>query len=110
LRGNRNPISAAITPAIIIMTTHSENWRGNPNAEPFDRKLMWKLGERRRIRNMKKALKETKGSYIRCHWLVNWAPPNLILRAWLLDNSLVKRGTSSLCPRVCSEGTAGCDG
>lgn len=49
-------------------------------------------------------------SYIWSHRLVYWAPPNLVLRAWFLDNALVQRRTASLGSRVCSQGSCRCNG
>lgn len=49
-------------------------------------------------------------TYIWSHWLVNRAPPDLVLRRWLLDNTLVERRSTSLLSRVCSKSTARCDG
>jgi hypothetical protein len=48
-------------------------------------------------------------SYLRSHGLVDRSPPDVVLGRSLLDNSLVKRGSTSLGTRVGSQGTAGGD-
>jgi hypothetical protein len=44
-------------------------------------------------------------AYIWSHWLVDWTPPNVLLRALLLDDTLVERGATSFRSRVCGEST-----
>jgi hypothetical protein len=51
-----------------------------------------------------------KATYIRSHGLVDGSPPDLILRGLLLDNTLVRGGTTSLSARVSTQSTAGGDG
>lgn len=47
-------------------------------------------------------LKSSMDGYtdIWCHGFVHWPPPHILLRAWLLDNTLVKRRPTRLCARI----------
>ncbi len=64
-----------------------------------------------KARGVRRRLTESRlVTYLRGHGLVNRTPPDVLLRAGLLDNTLVKGRAASLGAGVGGQGTAGGDG